>query len=84
MKHDTIISTIEQVPFADLYVSNLNPRTVFDPQGIEALATNIRQLGLIQNLAGLRDGEGRIGIVAGGGIAPWPFCKTTPASRRSR
>ncbi|MDT1064191.1 ParB/RepB/Spo0J family partition protein [Paracoccus sp. CPCC 101403] len=66
MKHDTITSPLEQVPFAELYVSDLNPRTMFDPAGIETLAANIRQLGLIQNLAGLRDQGGKIGIVAGG------------------
>ena len=65
-KQETIIAPIEQVPFDDLYVSDLNPRTVFSPEGIEALAENIRQLGLIQNLAGLRDETGKVGIVAGG------------------
>lgn len=66
MKHQTISSTIEQLPFADLYISDLNPRQMIDPNTIEALAENIRQLGLIQNLAGLRDEQGRVGIVAGG------------------
>lgn len=66
MKHEAINSPVELVPFADLYVSPLNPRTVFSAEGIEALAENIRQLGLIQNLAGLRDEAGKVGIVAGG------------------
>lgn len=66
MKHEAINSPVQMVPFADLYVSPLNPRTVFSPEGIEALAENIRQLGLIQNLAGLRDEAGKVGIVAGG------------------
>lgn len=66
MKHEAINSPVELVSFADLYVSPLNPRTVFSPEGIEALAENIRQLGLIQNLAGLRDEAGKVGIVAGG------------------
>ena len=66
MKHEPITSTVEQVPFADLYVSELNPRTIFDPAGIEALAANIRALGLIQNLGGLRDESGKVGIVFGG------------------
>jgi ParB family chromosome partitioning protein len=62
-----IAATIESVPFADLYLSDLNPRTVVAESGIEALAENIRRLGLIQNLGGLRDGDGpRVGIVAGG------------------
>ena len=66
MKREAINSPVELVPFADLYVSPLNPRTVFSAEGIEALAENIRQLGLIQNLAGLRDEAGKVGIVAGG------------------
>ena len=59
MKHEAINRPVELVPFADLYVSPLNPRTVFSAEGIEALAENIRQLGLIQNLAGLRDEAGK-------------------------
>lgn len=66
MIYEQINSPVEMVPFADLYISPLNPRTVFSPEGIEALAENIRQLGLIQNLAGLRDEAGKVGIVAGG------------------
>lgn len=66
MKQEKIQSPVEQVPFADLYISELNPRSVVNADSIEALAKNIRQLGLIQNLAGLRDDAGKIGIVAGG------------------
>lgn len=65
-KHEPITADVELVPYSDLYVSDLNPRTVINPQGIEALAENIRQLGLLHNLAGLRDEAGKIGIVAGG------------------
>nr|WP_010400476.1 ParB/RepB/Spo0J family partition protein [Paracoccus sp. TRP] len=57
---------VENVPFADLYLSELNPRTVLDPAGIEALAANIRELGLIQNLGGLRDESGKVGVIFGG------------------
>ncbi|MBQ4827578.1 ParB N-terminal domain-containing protein [Leisingera sp. HS039] len=64
--HKPITAAVEQVPYGDLYVSDLNPRTVINPQGIEALAENIRELGLIQNLAGLRDETGKVGVVAGG------------------
>lgn len=66
MKQSKITTTIEQVPYKDLYLSDLNPRTIVDEAGIEALAANIQQLGLIQNLAGVRDIDGKIGIVAGG------------------
>ena len=62
-----ITATIESVPFADLYLSNLNPRTVVSESAVEALAENIRRVGLIQNLGGLRHESGpRVGIVAGG------------------
>ncbi len=59
------ITTIETIPFADLTLSDLNPRTIVSESGIEALAENIRALGLIQNLAGLRT-EAGVEIVAGG------------------
>ncbi len=56
----------EAVPMADLYLSDMNPRQDADPDGIALLADSIRLLGLIQNPAGFRDAEGRVGIVAGG------------------
>jgi ParB family chromosome partitioning protein len=60
-------STIEQIPFTDLYVSEINPRSIVDEASIATLAQNIRQVGLIQNLADLRDAKGgKISIVAGG------------------
>tara|TARA_R110002074_G_scaffold98565_4_gene213346 strand:- start:833 stop:2680 length:1848 start_codon:yes stop_codon:yes gene_type:complete len=61
-----IAATDEQIPFADLYLSDINPRSVVSDEAIERLAANIRQLGLIQNPAGLRDTSGKVGIVAGG------------------
>jgi ParB family transcriptional regulator, chromosome partitioning protein len=57
---------LQEVPFGDLHVSDLNCRTVIDEDSIQKLAENIRAKGLIQNLAGLREDSGRIGIVAGG------------------
>lgn len=56
----------EAIPFADLYLHPLNPRQTVTEAEIAALASNIRELGLIQNLAGLRDETGKVGIVAGG------------------
>jgi ParB family chromosome partitioning protein len=61
-----IAATDEQIPFADLYLSDINPRNVVNNEAIERLAANMRQLGLIQNPAGLRDAAGKVGIVAGG------------------
>ena len=66
-KADTAAAAvIEYVPLADLYLSDLNPRQEADPEGIALLAQSILTCGLVQNLAGLRDDAGRIGIVAGG------------------
>ncbi|WP_176556353.1 ParB/RepB/Spo0J family partition protein [Rubellimicrobium rubrum] len=61
-----IAESADLIPFADLYLSHLNPRRIVSEPGLETLAQNIRELGLIQNLAGLRDETGRVGIVAGG------------------
>ncbi len=63
---ETATPATEAVPLADLYLSDLNPRQDADPEGIALLAESIRLLGLIQNPAGFRDAEGRVGIVAGG------------------
>jgi len=59
-------ATDEHIPFADLYLSDINPRSVVNGEAITALAANIREHGLIQNPAGLRDATGKVGIVAGG------------------
>ena len=61
-----ITAVTESLPLADLYLHPLNPRAEAPEGEIAALAANIRALGLIQNLAGLRDETGRVGIVAGG------------------
>ena len=60
------MTVVEQVSFADLYLHPLNPRLDPPQAEIDALATNIRELGLIQNLAGLRDEAGKVGVIAGG------------------
>ncbi len=57
---------LEMVPFEHCYLSELNPRREVTPEGIDQLAANIRALGLIQNLAGLKDPDGRVAIVGGG------------------
>jgi len=59
-------SEIVQLPLEALVLSELNPRQEVEPEGIAALAASIETVGLMQNLAGFRDAEGRIGIVAGG------------------
>lgn len=57
--------TFEEIPFADLHISDLNPRKVVNEASIITLAENIRAYGLIQNLAGFRDETG-VGVVVGG------------------
>lgn len=48
------------------YLSELNPRQVTDPEEDALMAQSIVACGLIQNLSGLLDTDGKIGIVAGG------------------
>lgn len=57
--------TLEEIPFADLHISDLNPRKVVNDASIATLAENIRAYGLIQNLGGFRDKAG-VGVVVGG------------------
>ena len=67
MKRETIApASIQYFSLAQLYVSDLNPRQDADPEGIDLLADSLAMIGLIQNLSGILDGEGRVGIVAGG------------------
>ncbi|MGH1447074.1 MAG: ParB/RepB/Spo0J family partition protein [Cognatishimia sp.] len=65
---DTAAATdmIEYVPLSDLYLSDLNPRQEVAGEGIDLLADSLVACGLIQNLAGLRDEAGKVGVVAGG------------------
>ncbi|MEO3416200.1 ParB/Srx family N-terminal domain-containing protein [Roseovarius sp. CAU 1744] len=49
-----------------LYLHDLNPRQDVSDAEIETLTQSIKICGLLQNLSGLRDDQGKIGIVAGG------------------
>ncbi|MBB1499127.1 ParB N-terminal domain-containing protein [Paracoccus sp. MC1862] len=67
MKRETIApASIQFFSLAQLYLSDLNPRQDADPEGIDLLADSLAMIGLIQNLSGILDAEGRVGIVAGG------------------
>jgi|GEM_PF-694471 len=61
------LSQIEKVALAETYVSEHNPRFAepVDPEDAQELAKTMVASGLIQNLSGLRDEAGKIGIVAG-------------------
>lgn len=57
-----IKEALEETPFADLHISNLNLRTAINEASILTLAENNSAYGLIQNIAGFHDG----GCVVGG------------------
>lgn len=70
-KQDTIQAAedaiaIAHIPLERLYISELNPRKTVSEAHIESLAESIARFGLIHNLAGLMDADGKVGIVAGG------------------
>jgi len=52
--------------FSDLYLSDLNPRQTVDDSDAQLMADSLIATGLLQNLAGLLDDNGKAGIVAGG------------------
>jgi len=54
------------IPLDRLSLSALNPRQEVTEAEIAAMADSIRTLGLLQNLAGLEDADGRVAITAGG------------------
>ncbi|MEJ8559777.1 ParB/RepB/Spo0J family partition protein [Yoonia sp. GPGPB17] len=60
-----ISAPLEEIPFTDLHISDLNPRKEIHEASIAALAENIKAYGLIQDLAGFRDVKG-VGVVVGG------------------
>lgn len=60
-----ITAHVQDVPFADLHLSVLNPRTIVSEASILTLADNISAYGLIQNIAGFAEKDG-IGVVVGG------------------
>jgi len=64
-KHTTD-ATIIYASLDQLYLHELNPRQEVAQDAIETLAESIRTCGLLQNLGGLQDESGKIGIVAGG------------------
>lgn len=63
---DAASAVILQIPLEMLYISELNPRKAVSDAHIESLADSIERFGLIHNLAGLMDEDGKVGIVAGG------------------
>lgn len=60
-----ITAHVQDVPFAELHLSDLNPRTIVSEASILTLADNISAYGLIQNIAGFTEENG-IGVVVGG------------------
>jgi len=58
--------TVEVVDLEKLYLSPLNPRQEVDLEQISLLAKSLVACGQVQNLVGLLDEDGRIGITAGG------------------
>lgn len=59
-------STIIYASLSQLFLHDLNPRQEVAQEDVEALADSIKTCGLLQNLSGIKDDSGKIGIVAGG------------------
>ncbi|WP_226554843.1 ParB/RepB/Spo0J family partition protein [Celeribacter naphthalenivorans] len=55
-----------KAPLNQLYVSDLNPRQEVSEADVIEMGESLWAAGIIQNMAGFPDSEGRIGIVAGG------------------
>lgn len=66
IKTDDDSAVILQIPLEMLTLSDLNPRKAVSEAHIASLADSIERFGLIHNLAGLMDEDGKVGIVAGG------------------
>ncbi|MEO1139384.1 MAG: ParB/RepB/Spo0J family partition protein [Pseudomonadota bacterium] len=59
-------SAIVYASLNQLFLHDLNPRQEVAQEDVETLADSIRTCGLLQNLSGIKDDSGKIGIVAGG------------------
>ncbi len=66
IKTNDVSTAILQIPLEMLSISDLNPRKTVSDAHIANLADSIERFGLIHNLAGLMDEDGKVGIVAGG------------------
>ncbi|MGH1447065.1 MAG: ParB/RepB/Spo0J family partition protein [Cognatishimia sp.] len=66
IKTNDASAVILQIPLEMLTLSDLNPRKAVSEAHIASLADSIARFGLIHNLAGLMDEDGKVGIVAGG------------------
>lgn len=69
MKNEQSITPAEDIqtfPLETLFLSALNPRQDVTAVEVGEMAASIRTCGLIQNLAGIVDDSGKVGIVAGG------------------
>ena len=66
-KQQTITAdpAIQYISLERLYISDLNPRKTVSEAHIVSLADSIERFGLIHNLAGVVDADGKVGIVAG-------------------
>lgn len=58
--------TIIYASLDQLYLHDLNPRQEVAQEAVATLAESIKTCGLLQNLGGLQDKDGKVGIVAGG------------------
>lgn len=59
-------NTIIYASLNQLFLHDLNPRQEVAQEDVDALADSIKTCGLLQNLSGIEDDCGKIGIVAGG------------------
>lgn len=63
---NTASQAIEVFAVNELVLSDLNPRQDVQEDEVKDLAESINACGLIQNLSGIKQDDGKIGIVAGG------------------
>ena len=69
MTNQTVVTADSAIIYASLdqlYLHDLNPRQEVAQAAVETLAESIKTCGLLQNLGGLQDKDGKVGIVAGG------------------
>ncbi len=62
---DKVLGAIAEIPLADIEANPEQPRTIFDPEALEELATSIKELGIVQPITVRRLETGKFQIISG-------------------
>lgn len=62
---DKLLGSIAEIPLTEIEANPDQPRTIFDPEALEELASSIRELGIVQPITVRRLDSGKFQIISG-------------------